>query len=95
MDRDNATTVVSESVEVAGALVTVHKIFTYVSASVYLLSFLGNSLTITAVLKFDHLQNKPTNILIFSLSLADGILGKWLFCFRKLLLSDVLRNPRG
>ena len=51
-------------------------IFEYVQAVEYLLCFLANVLTITAVVKFDYLHKKSTNILILSLSVADGLLGK-------------------
>ena len=50
--------------------------FNFVHVVIYLLSFLGNLLTVTAVIKFDHLHKKPTNILIVSMAIADGLLGK-------------------
>ena len=42
----------------------------------YLLCFIANILTVTAVIKYENLHNKPTNILILGLACADGILGK-------------------
>ena len=42
----------------------------------YFICFLANVLTIMAVVKFDYLHRKATNILILSLSIADGLLGK-------------------
>ena len=48
----------------------------YIQAFEYFLCFLANILTITAVAKFDYLHKKSTNILILSLSIADGLLGK-------------------
>ena len=44
----------------------------------YMICFLANILTITAVVKFDYLHRKATNILILSLSIADGLLGIYL-----------------
>ena len=40
---------------------------------------MGNFLTMIAVAKFENLHKKPTNILIFSLAIADGFQGL-LFC---------------
>ena len=42
----------------------------------YLLCFLANILTVTAVIKYENLHNKPANILILALACADGVLGK-------------------
>ena len=42
----------------------------------YFICFLANLLTIMAVVKFDYLHRKATNILILSLSIADGLLGE-------------------
>ena len=49
--------------------------FSFVRITVYVLILLGNLLTLTAVIKFDNLHKKPTNILILSLAIADGLLG--------------------
>ena len=49
--------------------------FNFVLITLYFLCFLGNILTLTAVIKFDNLHKKPTNILILSLAIADGLLG--------------------
>ena len=49
--------------------------FSFVRITVYVLILLGNLLTLTAVVKFDNLHKKPTNILILSLAVADGLLG--------------------
>ena len=43
---------------------------------VYVAAFLGNLLTVIAVVKYEKLHRKPTNILILSLSVADSLLGK-------------------
>ena len=48
----------------------------YIQGGQYLMGFLVNVLTITSVVKFDYLHKKSTNLLILSLSIADGILGK-------------------
>ena len=53
--------------------------FNFVLITLYVLCFLVNLLTLTAVIKFDNLHRKPTNILIFNLAVADGILGLY-FC---------------
>ena len=58
------------------ALVLFTTIFEYIQAFEYFLCFLANILTITAVATFDYLHKKSTNILILSLSIADGLLGK-------------------
>ena len=52
------------------------RVFEYLQALEYLMCFLANVLTITAVVKFDYLHKKSTNILILSLSIADGLLGE-------------------
>ena len=49
--------------------------FNFVLITLYFLCFLGNLLTLSAVIKFDNLHKKPTNILILSLAIADGLLG--------------------
>ena len=49
--------------------------FDFIQVALYVLSFLGNLLTLTAVIKFDNLHRKPTNMLIFSLAVADSLLG--------------------
>ena len=49
--------------------------FNFVRITLYVLILLGNLLTLTAVIKFDNLHKKPTNILILSLAIADGLLG--------------------
>ena len=54
-------------------------IFEHIQALEYLVCFLANVLTISAVIKFDYLHKKPTNILILSLSVADGLLGKYFY----------------
>ena len=53
--------------------------FNFVLITLYILCFLVNLLTLAAVVKFENLHRKPTNILIFSLVVADGILGLY-FC---------------
>ena len=53
-------------------------VFEYLQSVEFFICFLANVLTITAVLKFDYLHKKSTNILILSLSIADGLLGKYL-----------------
>ena len=53
----------------------------YVGAMEYIICFLANALTIASVVKFDYLHKKSTNILILSLSVADGLLGKVSFHF--------------
>ena len=54
-------------------------IFEYVQSGIYLICFLANLITIIAVFKFDYLHRKSTNLLILSLSCADGIVGESLF----------------
>ena len=49
---------------------------TVVYVVVYVTVFWANLLTIIAVVKYEKLHRKPTNILILSLSAADGLLGK-------------------
>ncbi len=49
--------------------------FHYIQCAEYLACFLANSLTIPAVIKFEKLNRKPTNLMILSLSIADGMLG--------------------
>ena len=49
----------------------------YVLSFEFLVCFLANLLTISAVAKFDYLHKKPTNILIVSFSVADGCVGKY------------------
>ncbi len=51
-------------------------VFSYVQSVVFIMSFLGNWLTITAVVRFAELHKKPTNILIASLAFADSLLGE-------------------
>ena len=58
------------------ALVLFTTIFEYSQAFEYFLCFLANILTITAVATFNYLHKKSTNILILSLSVADGLLAK-------------------
>ena len=48
----------------------------YVGSVEYLVCFIANAITITAVTKFDYLNRKSTNILILNLSVADSLLGK-------------------
>lgn len=57
-------------------------VFEYISSIEYLLCFLANLLTIVAVFRFDYLHKKSTNLLILSLSCADGIVGKSDFNFQ-------------
>ena len=49
-------------------------------STIYVACFLANLLTITAVVRYENLHKKPTNIIILSLSVADGILGKFDNC---------------
>ena len=63
------------------ALVLVTTIFEFIRAFEYFLCFWANSLTITAVATYDYLHKKSTNILILSLSIADGLLGKSILVF--------------
>ena len=49
----------------------------YILCFEFLVCFLANLLTIASVVKFDYLHKKPTNILIVSLSVADGCVGKY------------------
>ena len=51
-------------------------ILTYFHSVLFLMCLLANLLTIIAVIKFKDLHQKPTNILILSLSVADGLLGR-------------------
>ena len=51
-------------------------IFHYIQSAEYVFCLLANSLTIPAVIKFERLNRKPTNLLILSLSIADSLLGK-------------------
>ena len=48
----------------------------YIQSVEYFICFLANILTISAVIRFDYLHKKSTNILILSLSMADGLLGR-------------------
>ena len=50
----------------------------YVETIEYIICFLVNALTIASVVKFDYLHKKSTNLLILSLSIADGLLGKYI-----------------
>ena len=65
------------------ALVLFTTIFEFIQAFEYFMCFWANSLTITAVATYDYLHKKSTNILILSLSIADGLLGKFFFWFLK------------
>ena len=49
--------------------------YNFVLIPVYVLCLLANVLTLTAVIKYDNLHKKSTNILILSLAIADGLLG--------------------
>ena len=49
----------------------------YILSFEFLVCFLANLLTIAAVVKFNYVHKKPTNILIVSLSVADGCVGKY------------------
>ena len=51
------------------------------AAAQYLICFLANALTIASVVKFDYLHKKSSNLLILSLSIADGLLGELFFFF--------------
>ena len=53
----------------------------YVGAAQFFMCFLPNALTIASVVKFDYLHKKSTNLLILSLSLADGLLGELIFFY--------------
>ena len=70
----------SETVFNEDSLSTKTRIFVlvmeYVGSVEYLICFIANIITITAVIKFDYLNRKSTNILILSLSVADSLLGK-------------------
>ena len=59
----------------------------YFSAAQYIICFLANALTIASVVKFDYLHKKSTNLLILSLSIADGLLGELFINFPLLILS--------
>ena len=50
--------------------------FMVILVGMYVTALLANLLTIIAVVKYEKLHRKPTNILILSLSVADGLLGK-------------------
>ena len=50
--------------------------FTVILVVVYITAFLANLLTVIAVVNYEKLHRKPTNILILSLSAADGLLGE-------------------
>ena len=50
-------------------------VFEYLGVVEYLVCFLANILTITAVVKFEYLHRKSINILILSLCIADSLLG--------------------
>ena len=70
----------SETVFNKDSLSTKTRIFVlvmeYVGSVEYLICFIANIITITAVIKFDYLNRKSTNILILSLSVVDSLLGK-------------------
>ena len=51
----------------------------YVGGAQFFMCFLPNALTIASVVKFDYLHKKSTNLLILSLSIADGLLGELFF----------------
>ena len=53
----------------------VQRIFYFTQIAFFALCLMGNSLTMIAVAKFENLHKKPTNILIFSLAIADGFQG--------------------
>ncbi len=53
--------------------------FEYIQSIEYMVCSLANILTIVAVIKFENLHNKSTNILILSLAIADSLLGKFFF----------------
>ena len=57
-------------------------IFEYVASVQYFICFLANLTTIAAVVKYDYLHRKSTNILILSLSIADGMLGKIIYLIK-------------
>ena len=57
----------------------VQYVFYFIQIAFYALCLMGNFLTMIAVAKFENLHKKPTNILIFSLAIADGFQGL-LFC---------------
>ena len=50
--------------------------FMVILVGMYVTAFLTNLLTIVAVVKYEKLHRKRTNILILSLSVADGLLGR-------------------
>ena len=52
--------------------------YNFLRITLFVLILLGNLLTLTAVVKFDNLHKKPTNILILSLAIADGLLGLYM-----------------
>ena len=70
----------SETVFNEDSLSTKTRIFVlvmeYVGSVEYLICFIANIISLTAVIKFDYLSRKSTNILILSLSVADSLLGK-------------------
>ena len=52
--------------------------YNFVRITLFVLILLGNLLSLSAVIKFDNLHKKPTNILILSLAIADGLLGLYM-----------------
>ena len=59
-----------------GTLYWMDVCFMVILVGMYVTAFLANFLTIVAVVKYEKLHRKPTNILILSLSVADGLLGR-------------------
>ena len=83
MEIDNTTTIETSRRNVSSWDSGISKtelyilVFEYVLSFEFLVCFLANLLTISAVVKYDYLHRKPTNILIVSLSVADGCVGKY------------------
>ena len=70
--------------EISTTLQGLHFYFHFVYSFLYLVCFLVNLLTIVAVVKFEILNKKPTNVLILCLSIADSLLGKWKLTFKEI-----------
>ena len=67
-------------------------VLNYVQVAVFVACFLANLLTITSFVRFENLHRKPSYILILSLSIADGLLGK---CKYDYVLQIMCKGPRN